>query len=61
MKVFTYDYYIPYGSGHGVVIAESIEEAEKMIRAQPYHEIDDLQITEIDITKTQLVDMSWEE
>lgn len=60
MKIFTYSYYIPYGSGAGIVIAESKEEAIRMIKEKPYGTIEDgdLEVTEIDISKPLIVDMS---
>jgi hypothetical protein len=62
MKIFTYSYHIPYGSGAGVVIAESEIEAHKIIYEKlNVGTLDELETTEVDISKPQLIDMSWSE
>jgi hypothetical protein len=64
MKVYKYTYLIRWGEGQGIVIAESIEDADKMLR-EPYREQDrpslfpELDFEEIDITKPQVIDHSW--
>jgi len=66
MKIFEYTYNIRWGEGQGIVIAESIEEADRMLR-EPYREEDrsslfpGLIFEEIDITKSQVIDHSWVE
>lgn len=67
MKVYEYDYYISYGSGSGIVIAESVEEAIKLMCEEYSSEhtvqelFPDLELTEIDITKPQVIDHSYAE
>ena len=63
MKVFTYSYFISYGSGAGVVVAESKEEAIRMIEENPFEcfKEDDLELEELDTSKPTIVDMSWVE
>lgn len=65
MKVYSYTYYERWGAGQGIVIAESIEDAIKMM-LEPYssdHTVEDLfpelAFEEIDITKSQVIDHSW--
>lgn len=66
MKVFKYDYYEPWGAGQGIVIAESIDDAKKLMHA-PYSQSDktfeqifpNLIVEEVDITKPQVIDHSW--
>jgi hypothetical protein len=67
MKVFRYEYYEEWGNGAGIVIAESIEDARKMMR-EPYpldktveELFPNLEFEEIDITKPQVIDQSWTE
>jgi hypothetical protein len=61
MRMFKYEYSISYGCGCGVVLAESKRKAKQMIRENPYATTEDLEIEEIDISKSQLVDHSWSE
>jgi hypothetical protein len=67
MKAFRYEYYEKWGNGAGIVIAESIEDAKKMMR-EPYpldktveELFPNLEFEEIDITKPQVIDQSWTE
>ena len=63
MKVFEYWYDETWGEGQGIVIAESEDEAIKMMMEDYDAPIErvypDLKFTEIDITKPQLIDHSW--
>jgi len=61
MKLFKYSYDIPYGQGCGVVIAKTKEEAIEMIKQKPYYGIKDLEIEEVDINVSQIIDHSWSE
>jgi len=61
MKVFTYEYDIRYGQGAGVVVAGTKEEAIEIINHELYCTVEDLKVTELDISKPTIVDMSWEE
>jgi len=61
MKCFEYRYDIPYGNGCGIVFAKSELEACKMIKYRPYSELIELTITEIDMSKPQIIDHSWAE
>jgi hypothetical protein len=61
MKLYRYTYYLPYGDGCGVVLAESKNEAKKMILERPYAIVRDLEIKEIDMSKKQILDHSWSE
>lgn len=65
MKVYVYSYYESWGAGQGIVIAESIDEAIKLMKA-PYDPTStvkelfpDLEFEEIDISKPQVIDHSW--
>ena len=66
MKVFEYTYYIPYEYGTGIVIADSKEEAVEMM-LEPYSEKDynklfpQLEFTEIDVNRKEVIDHSWSE
>jgi hypothetical protein len=60
MKLFEYKYDLRYGNGQGVILANSMDEAEKMLREQ-IRSLPELEIEEIDITKPQVIDHSWEE
>jgi len=67
MKVFEYEYYERWGNGAGIVIAESIEDAKVMMRS-PYPPdktvemlFPELEFTEVDITKPQVIDHSYAE
>jgi ribosome-binding factor A len=66
MKVYAYTYYDSWGAGQGIVVAESIEDADKMLR-EPHSEkvrqslFPELRFEEIDITKPQVIDHSWSE
>jgi hypothetical protein len=61
LKAFEYNYSIRYGSGCGIVFAETKEEAIKMINEKPYAMVRDLEVEEIDISKPRIFDHSWQE
>jgi len=67
MKVFKYEYFERWGAGQGIVIAETTEDAIKMMCA-PYSKDEtaeklfpELEFTEIDITKPQVFDFTYTE
>lgn len=68
MKVYEYAYFIRYGSGSGIVIAESAEDAIKLLCENyppPNNTVKELfpelELTEIDITKPRVFDHSYAE
>lgn len=65
LKVFEYTFFERWGNGQGIVIAESVDEAIKMMR-KPYSDdksvselFPELVFEEVDITKKQVIDHSW--
>jgi hypothetical protein len=61
MKLFKYTYDISYGQGCGIVLAKTKEKAIEMIEEKPYHGIKDLEVEEVDIKISQIIDHSWSE
>jgi len=60
LRLFEYTYDRNWGAGQGVILAHSKDEAEKMLREERKF-LPGLEIEEIDITKPQVIDHSWEE
>jgi hypothetical protein len=67
MKVFEFTYYERWGNGAGIVVAETTEDAIKLM-CEPYPKdktaaemFPELEFTEIDITKPQVVDHTYTE
>lgn len=60
MKIFEYEYFIRWGRGQGIIIAETKELAIKMLTKKKGN-VEDLEITEKDISIPQIIDHSWEE
>ena len=62
MKVFEYEYFINYGSGAGIVIAGSKSSAMRMIKERFDDEsLDELILTEVDLSVPRLIDHSYNE
>jgi len=61
MKLFKYTYDISYGQGCGIVLAKTREKAIEMIKQKPYCGIKDLEVEEVDIKVSQIIDHSWSE
>jgi hypothetical protein len=60
MKIFEYGYYILYGRGVGIVIAETKELAIEMVMKNPYSTpVEDFELKEIDTSISQVIDHSW--
>ncbi|MFA5247913.1 MAG: hypothetical protein WCX79_00570 [Candidatus Paceibacterota bacterium] len=61
MKLFKYAYDISYDQGCGVVLAKTKETAIEMIKQKPYYGVKDLEVEEVDIKVSQIIDHSWSE
>jgi len=61
LKAFEYLYSIRNGCGMGIVFAKTKEDAIKIIEDNPYAPIENLDVKEIDISKTCIFDHSWSE
>ena len=61
LKLFNYEYDIPYGRGQGVILAKTKKEANELLHYAPYSPVINLELTEIDLSESQIIDHSWSE
>ena len=62
MKIFTYDFFIHYGSGQGIVYAVDEKQALELVKQSTFYTEDEsITLTEIVPKVGEIFDFSWVE
>ena len=59
MKCYQFNYHISYGAGQGIIFAKNLEKAQQLLKSEQICE--KVELTEINMRETQLIDFSWQE
>lgn len=66
MKCYQYNFCISYGQGQGIIFAKNEKVARDLLKSEnPYglseQNINEVELSEIEMKKTQLIDFGWSE